>query len=151
MISVAYAPPETTLAITVIRQCSLTLKGPGFNVKRYLYVHWPPRGGRFGNVILKLRVVNIRSQTLPAGSANSCATRAVIWTLGYRIEKNWFKPDISTVNNRPRSHLWRVRIEIAQSNEMADIRKVFVGIDTSSVFATAARTSGYGESSSMSL
>ena len=31
------------------------------------------------------------------------------------------------------------------------MRKVLVGINGSSVFATAARTSGYGESSSMSL
>jgi hypothetical protein len=79
--------------------------------------------------------VIIRSHILPAGRAKSCATSAVIDTLGYRIEKNWLSPDIRIVKSTPSSH----------------ILKVFVGIETSSVFATAALTSGYGESSSRSL
>ena len=53
-------------------------------------------------------------------------------TEGYRKKKNWFKPGMST----------------AQQIPINQARNVLTGIVGSSVFATAARTSGYGESSS---
>lgn len=37
---------------------------------------------------------------------------------------------------------------IAQMSPMTQVRRVLIGIEVSSVFATAERTSGYGESSS---
>lgn len=55
----------------------------------------------------------------------------------------------------PKNHLCAQDLAVGNlgGDREADthMRKVLVGIDGSSVFATAARTSGYGESSSMSL
>ena len=56
-------------------------------------------------------------------------------TEGNRKKKNWFNPGMRT----------------AQMMPMSQARKVLTGIVVSSVFATAARTSGYGESSSEPL
>ena len=50
--------------------------------------------------------------------------------------------------SRPRNHLARehmIRLGLSE-NEFTYTRKVFTAIVGSSVFATAARTSGYGES-----
>lgn len=93
--------------------------------------------------VVNVLVGRIRSNSLPAGRAMSWATRAVIVTEGsgmrvresqyvkslgdlHLSEKNWFMPEINTVNSKPRNHM----------------RNVFVGIVGSSVLATAARTSG---------
>jgi hypothetical protein len=68
----------------------------------------------------------------------------------HRMLKNWLRPAMSTVKMRPRNHLGSV----SRMNRVCcstHIRNVFVGMVGSSVFATAARTSGYGESSSKSL
>lgn len=51
---------------------------------------------------------------------------------GYRKKKNWFMPGSSIDQRIPMTHA----------------RTVLTGIVASSVFATAERTSGYGESSS---
>lgn len=59
----------------------------------------------------------------------------VIVTLGYRKKKNWSKPGMMIAQMRPTSQA----------------RNVAQGMSGSSVFATAARTSGYGESSSVTL
>lgn len=65
----------------------------------------------------------------------------------HRMVMTVLKAGMITEKSRPRNHLLRNQSRVSLSeNELAYTRKVFTTIVGSSVFATAARTSGYGES-----
>ena len=70
----------------------------------------------------------------PRGKVSNNGTIDLMATEGYRKEKNWLRPGIKTAHISPITH----------------VRMVIEGMLGSSVLATAARTSGYGESSSSS-
>ena len=117
----------------VMSTCSFTVNGPGLRDM--------PK-----NFTLGISLAHNR----PTGKDNSWAT---IWVLfqfgakrlnesprtpvtvmeGYRKKKNWFIPGSIIDHARPMHHA----------------RIVLTGMSGSSVFATAERTSGYGESSSV--
>jgi hypothetical protein len=82
--SVAYADPDPTLAMMVIKTCSLTVKGPGFKDMPKIFTR-----GKY------------LAAATPMGYDNSWAMIPVTLTEGKRKKKNWFSPGMTIAQARP--------------------------------------------------
>ena len=129
----AYAEVNPTVAIIVMSTCSFTVNGPGFRDM--------PK-----NFTLGISLAHNR----PTGNDNSWATIWVpIQSGGMRLEERLRTPVTVMEGYRKKKNWFIPGSIIAQARPMHHARIVLTGMSGSSVFATAERTSGYGESSSV--
>lgn len=102
--------PAPELAKIVIRTCSLTLKGPGFNVNSHDFP------------LKKTRFVIFEAMSWPKGTTAIWAEMAVIVRGSVLYQKNWFRNDNRTHERVPNTHIRNVRTGREGSSVVGTVR-----------------------------
>ena len=98
----AYADPAPTVAMIVMRTCSLMVNGPGLSCTPNMVQRGTTHAAR-----------------RPSGYETSWATSCPMATLGYRKKKNWFMPGIIIAQIIPMIQVRMVDAGMSKSSVLA--------------------------------